>query len=96
MWFAPSFVLTNRESLALTPSQVAEIELLMRSLPDSATHESHRNGMQQAAEQVSGVLTADQRAHVERLPLPCPMMKGSDTGGSEDHGLDAHRPGGPG
>jgi hypothetical protein len=94
MRFAPPFVLTNRELLALTPSQVAEIELLMQSLPDSATHEGHRNAMQQAAAQVRGVLTADQRAHVERLPLPCSMMNGSPTGGSENHGHDAHRSGG--
>lgn len=95
MRFAPPFVLTNREPLALTPSQVVEIESLMQNLPDSTTHEDHMTAMQQAAARVRGVLTADQRGQVERLPLPCPMMKGSPTGGSEDHGHDAHRPGGP-
>jgi hypothetical protein len=92
MRFAPSFVLTNRELLALTSSQVAEIELLMQSLPDSATHEAHRTRVQQAAAQVRGVLTADQRAQVERLPAPCPMMNGSPMGGAENRSHDAHRP----
>jgi 7-keto-8-aminopelargonate synthetase-like enzyme len=92
MRFAPSFVLTNRELLALTSSQVAEIELLMQSLPDSATHEAHRTRVQQAAAQVRGVLTADQRAQVERLPAPCPMMNGSPMGGAENRSHDEHRP----
>lgn len=73
MRFAPPFVLTNRELLALTPSQVAEIEVLMRSVPDSATHDGHRNGMQQAAVQVRQVLTTEQRVIVERLVGPCSM-----------------------
>jgi len=94
MRFAPSFVLTNRELLALTSSQIAEIESLMQSVPDSATHEAHRTQVQHAAAQVRGVLTADQRAQVERLPVTCPMMNGSHMGGAENRGHDAHRPGG--
>ncbi|HET7038586.1 MAG TPA: hypothetical protein VFH97_01780 [Gemmatimonadales bacterium] len=70
MRFAPHVVLARRELLGLTPDQVSRIEALTRSTPDSGA--AHMARIHDAAAEVRKILTAEQRAQVERLPRPCP------------------------
>lgn len=90
MRFGPRAVLAHGDVLALIPEQASQIEALTHEVPDPALTETmHMQKMHQAAAKVRGILTPEQRAQVERLPVPCPMMEGAPAD-SAKAGHEAH------